>query len=104
MVKLRRQSEIKLHFGSIPVRIKLKKALSEPVNIVFKENKELRQNYNGEQLGNKDFPQGTFADAKITVPAGNMLVEGLIVRNGPLFHLNVPPPVQRCKRSCRAKA
>lgn len=74
---------------SIPVKIKLKKALPEPVNIVFKENKELLQNYTGEQLGYKDFPQGTFADAKITLPAGQTLIEGSIeLKNVEAFREN----------------
>lgn len=63
---------------NIPVRLKLKKPLLEPVNVVFKENRELLQSYTGEQLSYKDFPEGTFADAKITVPAGQTVVEGSI--------------------------
>lgn len=62
----------------IPVVIKLKKPLTEAVNVVFTEDESLLDNYTGEQLDYKSFPEGTFANAVINIPKGVTTVEGWI--------------------------
>lgn len=65
----------------IPVVIKLKKPLTEDVNVVFTVDESLLDNYTGEQLDYKSFPEGTFANAVITIPKGVTTVEGWIELN-----------------------
>lgn len=52
----------------IPVKIKLKRALTDDATLIFEEDRELLKSYTGEQLGYHEFPAGTFGATNVTIP------------------------------------
>lgn len=61
--------------NQIPVAIRLRRPLSHDLKIVFKEDRDKLNEYDGEQLGYKAFPEGSLGEMTVTIPAGETNVQ-----------------------------
>lgn len=74
----------------IPITIRLKKPLSETVNIVFTEDESLIDNYTGDKVGYVSFPEGVLSNTTFTIPKGETEVEGVIEFQNPELLIGAP--------------
>lgn len=83
-------NKIILSESQIPITIRLKKPLSETVNIVFTEDESLIDNYMGDKVGYVSFPEGVLSNTTFTIPKGETEVEGVIEFQNPELLIGAP--------------